>query len=135
MSEITYAAYEPSGEIWGIYQAPKDSVGEKEEGRDWVLIPEGETICTTTHYVEPSTKERRLKETYAPRVDVDGLSVEITEIPAGVRMNVYDGSEYKGGVVSEGGPITLEMDSPGNYQLHFCGSPYAIDYRMELNIE
>lgn len=115
--EHHYAVAEPSGRIAWVSKGP------------YLYIPCDDTVRDDTHYVDAATGEIHAKRPIDAEQSIDGLTVTLAGLPAGltVATNGLD-------TVTDGTPLVISYDLPGTYEIRLSGHIEYLDRIEEVTV-
>lgn len=119
-----YAVYESDGAIFGIVSQPLKAKAPKNAIR--IPCP----VNDARYYVDVATKALHPKREVTAQPIVNGLTVTLDGLPAGLVVMTN-----RQQATTDGGPLTIHYDLPGTYAISLRGHPHFIDTTLEVTID
>lgn len=116
-----YAVYESGGAIFGIVSQPLKAKAPKNAIR--IPCP----VNDARYYVDVATKTLHAKRKVTAQPIVNGLTVTLDGLPAGLVV-MTNGQQ----ATTDGGPLTIHYDLPGKYVIWLRGHSHFIDTTLEV---
>lgn len=113
----SYAMADLNGQIFQITTGP------------YLYIECDETVSDDTHYIDVSTGEIKEKLTLTLNKTIEGLTVTIFGLPAGLTAATNSME-----TVTDGEPLVVEYDIPGNYTITLTGRVEYMDHELEVTV-
>lgn len=118
MPEYRYAVADPKGRISWVTTGP------------YVYIACDESVRDDTHYVDVATGEVHAKRQIDAALSIDGLTVTLAGLPAGLTV-ATNGMD----AVTDGTPLVISYDLPGTYEIRLSGHVEYLDRVEEVTVD
>ncbi|MCF2913380.1 hypothetical protein [Halomonas sp. Cn5-12] len=118
-----YAVFGSDGVIFGIVSQPLRVKAPKSSIR--ITAP----VDDARYYVDVATKTLHAKRELNAQPVVNGLSVTINGLPAGIWV-MTNGQQ----ATTDGGSLFIQYDLPGTYAIYLRGHPHLIDTTLEVTL-
>ena len=118
MPEYRYAVADPKGRISWVTTGP------------YLYIACDDTVRDDTHYVDVATGEIHAKRPIDAEQSIDGLTVTLAGLPAGLTV-ATNGMD----TVTDGTPLVISYDLPGTYEIRLSGHVEYLDCTEEVTVD
>ncbi len=113
-----YAMAGPGGRIIQVTNGP------------YLYIACDDTVRDDTHYVDVATGEIHAKRPIYAEQSIDGLTVTLAGLPAGLTV-ATNGMD----TVTDGTPLVITYDLPGTYEIRLSGHIEYLDRVEEVTVD
>lgn len=127
MSAKHYLFYDADGRITAQFSAPSARYARR-QGQRYALASGHESAAT--HYVDVATRQVRAKRTLDIDQHVEGMTVTLDSMPAGVTV-ATNGKQ----AVTDGTPLVITFDVPGTYHIQLVGHIEYLEETLEVTVD
>ena len=127
MSAKHFLFYDADGRITAQFSAPSARYARR-QGQRYALASGHESA--STHYVDVATRQVRAKRSLELSQRIDGMTITLDGIPAGVTV-ATNGQQ----VVTDGTPLVITFDVPGTYRIQLNGHIEYLEETLEVTVD